>query len=202
MSDQGNDGPSPDNNDDQPAAFVGEEGGDARATPVMDLYAAGAIALVSIVAMVLAIQLRSPGSVYSAPGLLPFLTGLSLLAMAAGLGAKAIRRGALSRMIDRSNVPRRVIGEGDGRRTLLLIGLVVAYVLVVGQVSFDLRLPLGFATPRFSSYEAVSIPFLAVVLRIFWKAPSWKCLLIAAITVVALASVFRYGFNILLPGPD
>ena len=184
------------------AHFVGEEGGDERSTPAKDLVAAGAIALLAVVAMVLAVQLRSPGSLYSAPGLLPFLTGLSLMAMAAGLAAKAIRRGALADMARRRADSRPADDSGDGRRTLLLITMVVLYVLIVGQVSFDLRFPLGFATPRFSSYEAVSIPFLAIVLRVFWRAPSWKCLLIAAIVVIALASVFRYGFNILLPGPD
>lgn len=202
MSDKPDGTPPPISGDDRPAAFVGEEGGDERSTPVKDLVAAGAVALLAVVAMVLAVQLRSPGSLYSAPGLLPFLTGLSLMAMAAGLAAKAIRRGALADMAQRRADSRPADDSGDGRRTLLLIAMVVLYVLIVGQVSFDLRFPLGFATPRFSSYEAVSIPFLAIVLRVFWKAPSWKCLVIAAIVVIALASVFRYGFNILLPGPD
>ncbi len=64
------------------------------------------------------------------------------------------------------------------------------------------RYPTRLFVIWFSSYEAVSISILAVVLRIFWRALPWRCALVAVVFVIALASVFRYGFHILLPGAD
>jgi hypothetical protein len=69
-------------------------------------------------------------------------------------------------------------------------------------VTFDLRFPTPLFAIHFSSYEAVSIPVLTAVLNIFWREPPWRCLVVASIFVIALASVFRYGFHLLLPGAD
>ena len=60
--------------------------------------------------------------------------------------------------------------------------------------------PTKFFVFSISSYELISIITLTLVLRIFWRAALVRCLLVSAFWIIALASVFRYGFHILLPG--
>lgn len=180
--------------------FTGEEGGDERSTPRKDLGAAVVIGALAIAAMVLSVRLEVPTSIYTAPGLFPFLTGLSLLAMAIGLGAGALRRGGAQNFFAATIAAARTyLARQDSQRTLLLMAVMTAYVLICGAVSFDLRLPTSFFVFQFSSWEAVSIPILVGVLRFFWRGPWWKCALYGALMVFALAAIFRYAFHILLP---
>jgi hypothetical protein len=197
----GNDSsPAPAGPDGDKGAFMGEEGGGDRSSPPKDLAAAAVIALIAVAAMALAVRLPNPGTFFTAPGLLPFLTGLGLLAMAAALAVEALRGGGGRGLSAPVAGLRSYLAAEDSRRALLLIAIVVVYVIAVGSVSFDLRYPTAAFTLRFSSYEAVSIPALALILRLFWRATTLRCAAVAAVAVVALASVFRFGFEILLPG--
>lgn len=168
-----------------------------------DLLAAIVIAAFAIFAMILSARLQSPDTIYTHPGLLPFLTGLSLLAMAIALAVSAVRQVGVKALF-----PRRTAGEPgpltnyEGLRTLLLIVIIAAYVILTDLITFDLRYPTRFFVIQFSSYEAVSIVILTTTLRIFWKAALWRCLLVSVVFVIALASVFRHGFHILLPGAN
>lgn len=183
------------------APFVGEESVEESSAPDHDLAAAGVLAALAVAAMWFAVRLEVPGDSLTAPGLLPILTGLSLLAMAAGLATKALRRGARFRAtLDLPRACGQYLAGVENRRGLLLIAIIAAYVLVLDLVNFDLRLPSPIFEFRFSSYELVSFVALAGILRIFWRAGLARCLLLSAIWVVTLASVFRYGFHILLPG--
>ena len=184
---------------DEKAAFAGEEGGGVEASPNKDLVAAFGVAALAVVAIVFAVRLPNPGSFYSAPSLLPILTGACLIVMAIALGAGAIRDGARFDM-DPGAAWRTWSGDIENRRTLLLISIIVLYVAATGAVSFDLRFPTGTFVFRLSSYEVISFPFLAAILRIFWRASLARCGLVSLIVVVALASIFRHGFKILLPG--
>jgi hypothetical protein len=184
--------------DQKSAAFEGEEGGGEAATPITDLIAAAVLVVISFAAIALAFQLDSPGEVWTAPGLLPILTGITLLAMAAGLALKAVRAGAL-----KMSMPFRVAWlwlNEESRRTLLLMVITAVYVFLLDLVNFDLRMPAGGFEFRFSSYEAISIVALTLMLKLFWRAAISRCFLISLVWVIALASVFRYGFHILLPG--
>ena len=175
----------------------------ARTSPGKDLVAVALIAALSVFAMVLAVRMPNPGGPFTHPGLLPFLTGLTLLAMVAGLGVSAVREGgAKSLFRRRGDGAPRLLGDEESRRTLLLVVIIGLYVLLTDIVTFDLRYPTPLFAIWFSSYEAVSIPILALILRIFWRAPRWRCALVAVVFVIALAAVFRYGFHILLPGAD
>ncbi len=175
----------------------------AATSPEKDLVAVAVIAALSIFAMVLAVRMPNPGGPFTHPGLLPFLTGLSLLAMAAGLGLSAVREGGAKSLLRRRwRGVASLLGGEESRRTLLLVGIIGIYVLLADIVTFDLRYPTRLFVFWFSSYEAVSIPVLALILRIFWRAPWWRCALVAGVFVIALAAVFRYGFHILLPGAD
>jgi hypothetical protein len=185
---------------DEKADFTGEENTGERSTPKKDLAAAIFLTVLSIVAMYYAWQLKVPDSILTAPGLLPFLTGLSLLAMAWGLGLKAVRQGAAAGFFDGAGgIVGGFFGDEENRRTLLLIGIIFAWVMIVGQITFDLRWPTPIHVFRFSSYEAISIPMLTLILRIFWRASLARCLVVSLIVIIALASAFRDGFKILLP---
>jgi hypothetical protein len=182
------------------ARFTGEEGGGERTTPRKDLGAAVVIGVLAIAAMAFSLRLEVPTSVYTAPGLLPFLTGLSLLAMAIGLGASAIRDGGSKDYFAAVRAgARNYLSQQAARRTLLLIAVLIVYIFVAGQISFNLRLPTAFFVFQFSSWEAISMPILAAILWFFWRAPVWKCGLFSILMIFFLAGIFRYAFHILLP---
>lgn len=180
--------------------FTGEEGGDERATPHKDLGAAILIGVIAIFAMILSLRLEMPTSIYTAPGLLPFLTGLSLLAMAIGLGVGALRKGGGENYRDAMrNGAAIYLGARANRRTLILMVALCVYILIAGQISFDLRFPTSVFVFQFSSWEAISIPVLAGILRYFWHGAWWKCGLLSVLMIFMLAGIFRYAFHILLP---
>lgn len=183
--------------DDKPK-LIGEESSEQPTSAARNLLAALIIAAIAILAIVLAVKLPNPGELASHPGMLPWLTGVSLLGMAVLLAAQAVRAGALHELRDGSWL--RDFADPERGRTLLLVGIIFIYVLLVDFFGFDFRYPTPLFTLRFSSFEAWSIPVLAVILWIFWRAPVLRCLLVAAPVTIVLASIFRSGFNILLPG--
>lgn len=186
--------------EDKKAVFTGEENTGERSTPKKDLAAAIFLAVFSLLAMYFAWQLEVVDSIFTAPGLLPFLIGLSLLVMALGLGLKAVRQGAADGFFEGTGgVVSGYFGNDENRRTLLLIGIIFAWVMIVGQFSFDLRFKTTIHVFRFSSYEAISVPMLILILRIFWQASLVRCSTVSIVTIIALATAFRDGFKILLP---
>ena len=182
------------------AHFTGEEGGSERTTPRKDLGAAVVIGALAVAAMVFSLRLEVPTSIFTAPGLFPFLTGLSLLAMAIGLGMSAIRAGGTADYFPRArDAATFYLAQRENRRTLILMVILVVYVFAAGQISFDLRMPTSFFVFQFSSWEAISMPVLAVILWYFWWAPVWKCGLFSVLMVLFLSGIFRHAFHILLP---
>ncbi|MBT7953698.1 MAG: hypothetical protein HN731_00780 [Rhodospirillaceae bacterium] len=182
--------------------FTGEEGGDERSSPRKDFIASIFVALLGVFAMILAVQLGAPESILTAPGLLPFFTGASLILMAIGLLVKTKRRYGWDPMLQSSGFGAisAYLAEPESRRTLMLMLIVFAYVMVLGQMDMDLRYKTSFYTFRFSGFEAISIPVIFFILRFFWRSTLLNCFLVATGIVVFLAVVFRDGFQILLPG--
>lgn len=183
--------------------FHGEEDIEAASTPQKDLVAAVIIVAVAVGSMVLAMQMPDPGrSVFTHPGLLPFVTGLALFAMAIGLALRALREGGarrLSTVIARPSDP----DERDyARRAWLLIGLIIAMIVAVDYVSFRVRIPIGNFEFKLSSFECVAIPTVTVIMKLFWRKSWLRCFLAAAITAMLLAAAFRWGFKIPMPGVD
>jgi hypothetical protein len=177
-------------------------GSDKRSTPRKDLAASAVIAAFALFVMLLALRMPNPGKVvFTAPGLLPFITGLTLLIMAVGLGIRSIRAGGVRGLLQKPEKGvRDYFADIENLRTLLLIGIIIVYVMVTEQITFDLRLPAGLFVFYFSSYELISIVTLTLILRIFWRETLLRCLLVSALWTIALASAFRYAFRILLPG--
>ena len=179
-------------------------------TPNRDLAAAVVIGLFAALAVIFSVRLDVPGSIYTAPGLFPSITGATLFAMATVLGWRAIRAGAtlgafagaeaLAGLPRRcANALRTIGGAGEAQRTGLLMAMVTAYVLLVGLINFEFSLPLGFATARISSYEVISVIMVGWILRLYWQAHVARCLIVALVTVEVLAMIFRYGFGIPMP---
>lgn len=184
-------------NDTAPVRFVGEEGEDTRSSPRKDLMASAVIGVISIIAMLLALAMPTQGSFYSAPGLLPFLVGASLLAMSVGLAIKALRRGAFRNVDAR---PAIGLSSSEVIAVPFLIGAIAIYIVALDVFTFDIDLPTSVFRFQFSSYELISVITLLILLKVFWRAALWRCFLVSAVWVAALASVFRYAFHILLPG--
>jgi hypothetical protein len=178
-----------------------KEDNDKRSTPGKDLTASAVIAVFAVLVMLLALRMPNPGTLFTAPGLLPFLTGLALLIMAAGLGISSIRADGVKALLQGPGKSvRDYFADIESWRALLLIGIIILYVIVTQQIAFDLRFPTKFFAFSFSSYELISIITLTLILRIFWRATLVRCLLVSVFWIIALASVFRYAFHILLPG--
>ena len=195
--------PPADEPEDAASQLLSEEGGDA-ATPGRDLAAASVVGVVAILAVILGLLMPNPEkNIFTAPGFMPILTGLSLLAMAIGLGAGALKRGGGSELnLSPAELLGRYFADYENQWALILMGLVVVYVVLLDWVTFVITVPLVIGGFRlgFSSFEAVTIPMLAIALRIFWPKSFLQCLVVSAISTLVLAAAFRYGFRIPLPG--
>ena len=181
---------------------LGEEELVERSTPNKDLASAVVVAVVALLTLVFSFRLDVPGSFYTAPGLLPFITGFTLLLMALTLGVRAIRAGAKMSVAGLLGISSKMIRgflSAKNWRRPILTALVVTYVLLVAFINFELRLPTPLFVLQISSYEVISVIMVTWVLRIFWGASLLRCFLTTLITVEALAFVFRYGFGILMP---
>ena len=174
---------------------LSEDANAGLATPIMDLTAAVVIAAIAIFLAVESLRLPVPGGViFTAPGLLPFLTAASLLVMALLLGASALqRRRTMPRALDRFEIP------ADAMRSLTLGGIVVLYVLALQVVPFEASFNIGSLHFYIGAFEPVSIVFLTGLLRIYWRAPLWACLAVTVVWVAFLSVVFRMLFQTPLP---
>ena len=181
---------------------LGEEELVERSTPNKDLASAVVVAVVAVLTLVFSIRLDVPGSFYTAPGLLPFITGFTLLLMALTLGVRAIRAGAKMSVAGLLGISSKMIRgflSAKNWRRPILTALVVTYVLLVAFINFELRLPTPLFVLQISSYEVISVIMATWVLRIFWGSSLLRCFMTTLITVEALAFVCRYGFGILMP---
>jgi hypothetical protein len=191
-----------DGDDLKKAKFVGEEEIGKRSTPRKDFIASLVLMFLGVGATVIAYQLPIMKNFYTSPGILPFLTGVTLFLMALGLGLKAYRDGGAKNLFSGDGTQAGYFQDEENRRTLLLIGIIFAYVLLTDFITFDLRYPTPWFVLHFSSYEFVSIPALTLVLWVFWRATVLNCLLVSSATILSLATVFRSIFKILLPGAN
>jgi hypothetical protein len=174
--------------------FSGEDENAGFASPVQDLIAAAFLMAMSVWIMIESVRLDIPGSLVTAPGLLPFLTAGSLCVMAASLAAMAIaRHRAGATTVPADDAP-------DHKRTIVLVGLVLVYLVCLELVSFDYVVQVGDMRLGYGSFEVLTIIALTSILLIFWKQPLWSCLLVSVIWSTALAAAFRYIFTIPLPG--
>lgn len=175
--------------------FEGEDPSSGFASPLLDLIAAGFLTLLSVVVIIASLALPVPGDLVTAPGLLPFLTGASLLIMAVILAFTAIQR-------KRSGV----VGEEDERdiseyfRALGLATAVAIYIAGLHFLAFQNYQNIGGFRFTLSAFEPVTIVALSAIIYISWRGPLWATVLISVVWTVALSLVFQKVFTIPLPG--
>ena len=174
--------------------FSGEDENAGFASPSQDLVAAAVLALLSLWVMIESLRLANPGSLATAPGLLPFLTAGSLCAMAASLASMAIRR-------HRSGIATVPFDEKpDHMRTVALVCLVGFYLTCLQLISFEYAFQLGSIRLGYGAFEVLTIIALTTILSVFWRQALWACLAVSIVWVTLLAGAFRYVFTIPLPG--
>ena len=174
--------------------FSGEDENAGFASPSQDLVAAAVLALLSLWVMIESVRLDNPGSLPTAPGLLPFLTAASLCAMAAYLASMAIRR-------HRNRIATVLLDEKpDHLRTLVLVGFIGAYLICIQLVNFDYTFLLGGMRLGYGAFEILTTIALTTILSVFWRQALWACLAVSIVWVTLLAGAFRYVFTIPLPG--
>ena len=180
--------------------FTDEEDTGGQGSPAKDLGSACVIGTFAIAVAIMSLQLDSPDSISTAPGLLPVITSLSLLFMAILLGFKALKAGGTQGFAKAfRQATESWFASEEERRAMLLIAIVVAYVLLVGSINFNLRLPTPLFTFQLSSYELISALTITLIMKMFWKASLTRCFVVSALTVLGLATIFRYGFGIVMP---
>jgi hypothetical protein len=174
--------------------FSGEDENAGFASPVQDMIAAAFLVLLSLWVMIESVRLDNPGSLTTAPGLLPFLTAGSLAVMAAWLGVMAIKR-------HRAGIEATPSEEApEMSRTIMLVGLIGAYLAGLELISFEYTLQVGGMRLGYGAFEVLTIITLTIILSIFWRQALWACLTVSVVWITLLAGVFRYVFTIPLPG--
>lgn len=176
--------------------FEGEEAGTGFAPPILDLIATGVLMALAVIVMVASVALPVPGGLRTAPGLLPFLVGGSLLAMAIGLGLSAVRR-------RRSGVRSGAFSDRDTRtdlRTLALAAAVALYIAALQLLAFRYDVVVGGFRHTVTAFEPVTAVMLAAIIHVSWRGALWITAAISLSWVAILSTVFQHVFKIPLPG--
>lgn len=174
--------------------FEGEEAGAGYTSPSLDLLASAFLIVLSVVIMAASLALPIPGDWTTAPGLLPFLVAASLLLMAGGLAATAIRR----RGKTVSTTPSR--DRATDRKTLQLAAVVAVYIAALQFMAFRHDVLVAGFRHTISAFEPVTIIALVAIIHVAWRGPLWITTTIAIVWTSILSLVFQHIFIIPLPG--
>ena len=177
-----------------PKPVLSEDPNAGLAAPIMDLMAAGVIAVIALWMLAESLRLSVPGAITTAPGLLPFITSASLLIMAVILGANAlVRRRVADAKSDRIELP------ADFRRTLFLGAILVVYLL--GLQFLPVEAAITIASVRFviGAFEVATLVVLTAILRFYWQAALWACFAVTFGWIALLSVMFRIVFQVPLP---
>lgn len=174
--------------------FAGEDENAGFASPKQDIVAAVFLSALSLWIIVEALNLKMPGSVSTHPGLLPIITATSMMAMAGALGYLAWRRRDLAQADIEDDE------HASFARTAALFGFIGLYVLALDVVPFNYRFELFAVQLQIGAFEVDTTICLTLLLAYFWRSGFLPALGVAAFWTVSLASVFRYVFNVPLPG--
>ena len=136
-----------------------------------------------------------PDNVLTAPGLLPFLIAASLLLMAGGLAATAIRRRRGKAV---STTPSR--NRDTDRKTFQLAAVVAVYIAALQFMAFRHDVLVAGFRHTISAFEPVTIIALVAIIHVAWRGPLWITTTIAIIWTSILSLVFQHIFIIPLPG--
>ena len=181
----------------QPKTILSEDPNAGHATPFMDLIAAGVLAAIALWFMVESLRLPVPGGIATAPGLLPFLVGATLVVMAAMLGADALARRRNG--VGGIPVPDGLDLPADFRRSMALGVILIVYVAALHFASIEVAFTLFDVRFVIGSFETVTVIVLTAILRIYWQAALWTCVAVSFGWIAFLSIVFRIIFTQPLP---
>lgn len=176
--------------------FRGEDESAGAAHPLLDLTAGLFLLLLGIWFAAMSIALPVPGSVATAPGLLPFLTAASLGAMAILLGLSGFRRLGSTLPFDGSQIFTAL----ESQRRIVLIVTIFVYIAALDALSFETYLNIAGTSVPVGSFEPVTIVAMTTMLRFFWTDRLIHCVLVAVFWTLCIAFAFRGLFNIPMPG--
>lgn len=179
--------------------FEGEEAGAGFASPLMDFIASAFLLLIAGAFMVGSLALPVPGSLATAPGLLPFLTAASLGLMALALAWTAWQRWRASRLLATRVTPFDWDLPTE-LRTLALALCVLIYISALQILTFRTDFALAGFPFVLSAFEPVTIVVLVAIMSLFWRGPLWISLTVSIAWTVFLSLVFRNMFHVPLPG--
>lgn len=174
--------------------FRGEDENVDFASPVMDLTAAAVLAAVALWMMVESLRLPMPGGLFTAPGLLPFLSAAGLLGMTGVLATMALKR-------------RKLLGGSAGgfelpedfTRSVGLGLIVVVYVAAMQTLPEAWSGSIAGERVTIGSFEVTSLIAVTTVLKIYWGERLWVCFLVTLGWIAFLSLIFRIIFSIPLP---
>jgi len=176
-------------------SFEGEDPSAGYASPSLDLIASVFLIVLSIVIMAASMALPVPGDWTTAPGLLPFLVAASLLLMALGLAATAMKR----RQAGYGKLSQTRNLETD-RRTFHLAIAVAIYIAALQLLAFRQDVVIAGFRHVISAFEPMTIVALVTIIHLAWRGPIWITLSIAIGWTLILSLVFQHIFIIPLPG--
>lgn len=182
--------------DDNTVKFEGEEAGAGLASPGLDLIAAAFLLALAGLVAVASLALPVPGKWTTAPGLLPFVTAVSLGAMAVVLGLSALRR----RRSGIAGDDGEARSSAENRRALIIAGTVALYIAALQFLAFQHFFSVSGIPMVLSAFEPVTTIALATLIHLTWRGPLWITVLISASWTLTLSLVFQKLFTIPLPG--
>lgn len=182
---------------DQPEAkFEGDEADSGFASPTLDLIASAVLVAIAVAVMAASAALPMPGSIHTAPGLLPFIVAASMLIMALGLGASARAR-------RRSGNHAPAFAGRDistDLRSLLLACAVATYIAALHVLAFQENFSVFGMTLRLSAFEPATVIALSAIIHLSWRGPLWITAAVSFTWTAILSLVFQLVFRIPLPG--
>ena len=176
--------------------FDGEEAGAGYASPLLDLIASAVLLVLTVIVMIASTNLRMPGGLATAPGLLPFLVAASLFLMALMLGWTALQR----KRAGFSAGPDEVRDTPEDMRALGLALVVATYIGCLQYLAFQYGFVVGEIYFILSAFEPVTIVALSAIIHMSWRGPLWITASISTAWTLVLSIVFQKVFTIPLPG--
>lgn len=172
-----------------------EEEGAGYASPSADLFAAFVLIALALWYTITALGFRTPGGWQTGPGLVPAAAGISLAAMAIGLGISAWRRRGKPAL---PSSPADDLSL-DLPRTGAIIAIAFVYVLALQTISMPVSTTIGGRYLEAGVFEVATILCLAALMRLFWGGRFWIIATVSVVWTLALAFVFRTIFYVTLP---
>ncbi|MEP4034439.1 tripartite tricarboxylate transporter TctB family protein, partial [Roseibium polysiphoniae] len=146
--------------------------------------------------VVASLLLPVPGELATAPGLLPFLTAVSLGGMAILLAVSAIQR-------RRTGTPLMMFAPGEvseQMRAVPLAAAIAIYIAGLQWLAFQTHLQVAGVHYVLSAFEPLTILALSAIMRVYWGGPLLAIVAIATGWTLVLSIVFQKIFQIPLPG--